>query len=74
MRNWWPRRRSHRTRGRHSLDLSPRRIPDGDTVPVDGFPASWSQRLAWEALNEPTAEYPTVPLVRRYVAPEFRGR
>ncbi len=72
MRRWWRRRRPDR--GRHVLDAPYRRVPDGDSVPVDGYPERWQARIN-RAMREPTRDLPTVPapLVRPYVNQDHVG-
>ena len=67
---WVTRWRRPSTLDVRAMDVSPRRLADGDTVPVDGYPESWSQRLADKALTEPTQPLTVIdsPVVRPYVA------
>jgi hypothetical protein len=68
MSRWWARwwRRSDQPRARHALDCAPTRLPDGDRVPVAGYP-TYAEILN-RTLGERTAELPVVvPLVRPYV-------
>jgi len=49
------------------MDSPPRRLADGDTVPVDGFPAeTWQERID-RVLIEPTEQLPLVSPVRPFV-------
>ena len=43
----------------------PERIPDGDVVPVPGWPLPPDQDALRRALGEPTQILPTVPLLTR---------
>jgi hypothetical protein len=54
MRWWWPARRRRRTIERGPYG----RVPDGDMVPVPGYP-TWADLLR-DSLDEPTAAYRTV--------------
>jgi len=60
---WWPRRRRHNPGP--VVWSPPERIPDGDTVPVPGWPSRAGSNALRRALNAPTQILPTVPLLTR---------
>jgi hypothetical protein len=62
----WRRRRVEPT-----VWCPPERIPDGQTVPVPGWPLPGDREAQRRALREPTQILPTVPLLTR--AGRWRG-